>query len=230
MSLLTVQRKLLAAGFDPGPLDGAWGRKTEATIDHVIDLARQFRPIDKPIPANVRDAALVDRIVSDGLRLLWPVIPDTEEARVMLLAISGQEADFTHRWQVFDRKRPDAMGAARGLWQFERGGGVKGVLTHERTKALAANVCRLRGVTAMVDAVYNRLHADDVLAAAFARLNLWWHPKPLPAVGDVQAAFDLYIDIWRPGAWARGNTTQKEQLRRKWAGYYADALAARKTK
>ena len=117
------------------------------------------------------------------------------------------------------------MGAARGLWQFERGGGVKCVLTHERTRALAANVCRLRGISATVDAVYNRLHADDVLAAAFARLLLWSSPRALPAIGDVEGAWQAYLREWRPGAWTNGSTAQREGLRRKWAGYYATARA-----
>lgn len=39
MSILTVQRKLQAAGFDPGPLDGLWGRRTEAALDALIAKA-----------------------------------------------------------------------------------------------------------------------------------------------------------------------------------------------
>lgn len=218
MSLLTVQRKLQAAGFDPGPLDGLWGRRTEAALDAALAAAGvpSSRPMDGP--------AAVALIIGDGLSLLPPSW-NSPQARLLMLAISGQEADFRHRWQVYDAKRPEAMGAARGLWQFERGGGVRGVLTHERTRTQAAEVCRMRSVSPTVDAVYSALHRDDILAAAFARLLLWTNPNALPAIGQEEAAWQLYLREWRPGAHANGSTSQREGLRRKWAGYYATALA-----
>ena len=214
----TVQTKLRAAGFDPGALDGLWGRRTEDSLDAALAIAK------RPAPVSETPAQAVVRLCIDPALKLLPARMDTPEARVMMLAITGQEADFHHRWQVFDRARPDAMGAARGLWQFERGGGVRGVLTHERTKRLAIDVCRMRNVPATIDAVYNRLHEDDILAAAFARLLLWSSPAALPAVGDVDAAWRAYLREWRPGAHANGSTSQREGLRRKWAGYYATAL------
>ena len=104
-------------------------------------------------------------------------------------------------------------------------GGVRGVLTHERTKTQAAEVCRMRNVAPTVDAVYNALHLDDTLAAAFASLLLWSSPRALPAIGDVEGAWQMYLREWRPGAWTNGTTAQREALRRKWAGYYATARA-----
>ena len=218
MTILTVQQKLRTAGFDPGPLDGLWGRRTEAALDAALAAAGapSSRPMDGP--------AAVALIIGDGLSLLPPSW-NSPQAQLLMLAISGQEADFRHRWQVYDAKRPEAMGASRGLWQFERGGGVRGVLTHERTKTQAAEVCRMRNVAPTVDAVYNALHLDDTLAAAFARLLLWSSPRALPAVGQEQGAFDFYLREWRPGAWANGSTAQRETLRRKWTGYYATARA-----
>lgn len=227
MSINQVQQMLADAGFDPGKIDGLWGNATRSALAAALSLARAARPVP-PLSDTLRNAIAVDRILGDGLQLLAPEVRDTQEARVLLIAYSGQEADFTHRWQVFDRARPDAMGAARGLWQFERGGGVRGVLTHTATRALAARACALRGLPATVDAVYSALHRDDILAAAFARLNLLWHPARLPAVGDVEGAWKLYIEIWRPGAYWNGNTAQRESLRRKFAGYYATAVEARK--
>jgi len=229
MSITQVQQMLVDAGFNPGKVDGVWGNATRSALATALDLARSGRPAP-PVSGALRNAIAVDQIIADGLQLLVPAIPATEEARVLLLAYSGQEADFHHRWQVFDRARPTAMGAARGLWQFERGGAVRGVLTHARTRTMAAVLCRMRGLPATIDAVYNALHQDDLLAAAFARLNLWWHPSPLPAVGDVDGAWKLYIDAWRPGAyWNAGVTTaQREALRAKFAGYYNIALQARK--
>ena len=49
------------------------------------------------------------------------------------------------------------------------------------------------------DAIYAALEYDDVLAAGVARLLLWTDPKALPPVGDVDAAWALYLRTWRPG-------------------------------
>ncbi|WP_442951954.1 hypothetical protein [Orrella sp. JC864] len=149
---------------------------------------------------------------------------DTPRARVMLLAICGQEADFRHRWQIFDASRPERMGAARGLWQFERGGGVRGVLRHAASAAHARAVCAARAWSPTETDVYNCLHLDDVLAAAFARLLLWTDPRALPDVGDVEGAWQLYLRTWRPGAYTRGTEAQRAGLRAKWGGYYAQAV------
>ncbi|MFY3402250.1 hypothetical protein ACOTJC_28770 [Achromobacter xylosoxidans] len=122
---------------------------------------------------------------------LLPAKMDTKEARCMMLAIGLQESRFQHRQQI--------GGPARGFWQFEKGGGVKGVIMHDTTRGLAQAVCKARGVPATTDAVYAALDQDDVLAAAFARLLLWTDPKPLPALGETDQAWDLYARTWRPG-------------------------------
>ncbi|PZP58290.1 hypothetical protein [Pseudoxanthomonas winnipegensis] len=163
--------------------------------------------------------------ITPALRLLPPRM-DTLQARVEMLAICGQEADFRHRWQVVDPARPEVRGPARGLFQFERGGGVRGVLRHAQTAAAAAALCLTRGVAADERAVYEALAGDDVLAAGFARLLLWSDPAPLPAVGDVNGAWQLYLRTWRPGAYTNGTAAQKVRLRDKWAGYYATAREA----
>jgi hypothetical protein len=133
---------------------------------------------------------------------------DSPEARVMLLAIGLQESRFAHRRQI--------GGPARGLWQFERGGGVAGVLRHPSSKVLAADACRDHCVKPTAAAVYGHLEHDDVLAAKFARLLLWTDPRPLPALGDVEGAWRYYIRNWRPG----------KPHRHTWNALYADALEA----
>ena len=122
---------------------------------------------------------------------LLPARMNSPAAIALLLAIGLQESRLTHRRQI--------GGPARGLWQFERGGGVRGVLEHPSSKKLAAAVCEARGVEPIASRVYGALEDDDVLAAAFARLLLWTDPKPLPAIGDTQSGWDLYIRTWRPG-------------------------------
>lgn len=129
---------------------------------------------------------------------------DSPAARLMLLAIGLQESKFVHRRQI--------NGPARGFWQFERGGGVRGVMTHPVTAPLMRAVCTLRAVPYLEQVVYDRLEFDDTLACATARLLLYSDPRSLPARGNEQAAWDYYIRNWRPGkphrdAWVKNYAT-----------------------
>lgn len=132
---------------------------------------------------------IIDDAILPALGLLG--LKDTTEARVMLLAIGLQESRFEYRRQI--------GGPARGFWQFERGGGVVGVLTHSVSKQRASVLCAARGISATPSAVYDALEHDDVLAAGFARLLLLTDPNPLPGVGDVDGAWTYYLRNWRPG-------------------------------
>lgn len=143
------------------------------------------------IPRHVDDA------VNQALAML-PAQMDTIQARVMLYAIGLQESGFEHRFQVVAGK-PGAKGPARGYWQFEKGGGVKGVLTHEKTQTYAERICRTRGIDIGYEPAWLRLETDDVAAAAFARLLLWADAGPLPAITDQRGAWDCYVRNWRPG-------------------------------
>lgn len=119
-------------------------------------------------------------------------VRDSDEARVMILAIGLQESRFEHRRQM-------GNGPATGFWQFERGGGVKGVLKHPASKTKAALLCKARGVDAEPYAAWAALETDDVLAAGFARLLLLTDPRALPAITDPVGAWDCYTRNWRPG-------------------------------
>jgi|SRR5690554_6265003 len=143
--------------------------------------------------------------IAPALELL-PADMTSPEAEVMLLAIGLQESRFKARRQI--------RGPARGFWQFERGGGVLGVLRHRATSRHALHICDARGVQPVADQVYQRLERDDILSAAFARLLLWSDPHRLPAVGGVAAAWDLYIRTWRPG----------QPHRHTWDALYAQAM------
>jgi hypothetical protein len=122
----------------------------------------------------------------------------SDEARVMLLAIGLQESRFRHRLQM--PLRPGMPnGPARGFWQFERGGGVAGVLTHPASRDIAAAIIHKRGIPNESRAVWTALAEDDVLAAIFARLLLFTDPAPLPAIGRDAHAWACYIRNWRPG-------------------------------
>lgn len=148
-----------------------------------------------------------ERAITPALALL-PAIMTSPAAEVLLLAIGLQESRLTHRRQI--------RGPARGLWQFERGGGVTGVLRHPASRDHAGRVCDARGVAPTPDVVYQRLEHDDVLAAAFARLLLYTDPARLPAVGEVGASWDLYLRTWRPG----------KPHRHTWDVLYAQAMEA----
>ena len=132
------------------------------------------------------------RSVESGLALL-PANMTSNAARVMLIAIAGQESDWVYRVQ-------HGGGPARGLLQFERPGGVRAVLVDHRTKALAAEVLGKLGYSGINEhGAWEKLAEDDVLAAAFGRLFLWQHPKPLPNPRDANACWTYYLDQWRPG-------------------------------
>lgn len=149
--------------------------------------------------------------------LLLPAKMSSPQAECMLLAIGLQESRLIHQRQI--------KGPARGLWQFEQGGGTAGVLRHPLTAKLARDVCAARGVEPTPAAVQIALAGtDDVLDAAFARLLLWSDPGKLPGKDDTEGAWQLYLRTWRPGAHTRGTQAQKDDLRAKWGRNYAAAV------
>lgn len=105
-----------------------------------------------------------DQLIDTSMQLL-PARMYSAKARVILLAIGLQESRFEHTHKI--------GGPAHGYWQFESGGGVKGVMNHEASKGYARDVC--------------------------ARLLLWTDPRSLPEIGAQTAAWDTYIWNWRPG-------------------------------
>lgn len=134
---------------------------------------------------------ILDKAVMPALAYL-PAKMNTPAALIMLIAIGLQESRLIHRKQI--------GGPAHGLWQFERGGGVRGVINFGgETSRLAKAVCEAEGVRFTADDVYQALPQNDVLAAAFARLLLWTDPKPLPNAQEVDKGWDLYMRTWRPG-------------------------------
>lgn len=171
---------------------------------------------------SVNLMTITDEAITPALALL-PAKMDTAEARLMLLAIGLQESRFIDRRQLVGRP-PRPVGPAKSFWQAEQGGGmVRGVRTHSATRDLAAQLCRTRGVVADDAAIWNAIERDDVLAAGLARLLLWTDPGRLPALGDEDGAWQLYLRTWRPGAYARGTSEQRTELRAKWASNHTQA-------
>jgi len=146
-------------------------------------------------------------VIRPALGLL-PEPMHTPRAEAMLLCIALQESRCTHRRQI--------NGPARGLYQFELGGGVTGVLTHHASRehirdALAA----LAYPPDQWDPAhcYEAIEHNDLLATVFARLLLWTHPAPLCGPEDSEGAWTQYLATWRPGRPHRAT----------WGDFYAEA-------
>jgi hypothetical protein len=122
-----------------------------------------------------------------------PEVPMSNAAKVLLVAISGQEAGWTARRQA-------GNGAAAGLFQFELGG-IGGVMEHPASRNLARAACQAANVTFDRLAVWASFQtaAGDYLALAFARLLLWTDAAPLPAATDQEGGLIYYKRNWRPG-------------------------------
>jgi len=118
-------------------------------------------------------------------------VKSDDRARVLSLAIAGQESEWIHRVQI--------GGPARSFWQFEAGGGVAGVLGHASSKDKIKAVCNELGVECKVSVVHRDMKDNDVLAASMARLLLFTDAAPLPGVGEVESGWEYYLRSWRPG-------------------------------
>lgn len=138
----------------------------------------------------------VARFIIPAAFSLLPEVMRSQSAKAELLAIGLQESRFLHRRQL-------EGGPARGLWQFERGGGVRGVATHPKTEKILESVLReLRYESIVGDsrAMHYAIEDNDVLACVFARLLLWTVPGRLPGPTEHEAGWAQYLEGWRPGA------------------------------
>ena len=131
-------------------------------------------------------------ILPAAFRLLPPRM-ESPEAAAMLLAIALQETRVESRKQFGD-------GPAMGFWQFERGGGVRGLLTHRSTQPILTVLCeRTFQLSSTERAVHEALEHNDVLAAVCARLLLWTVPDRLPHRDETARSWEQYLAGWRPG-------------------------------
>lgn len=146
-------------------------------------------------------------------------VPAGPRAEAMMLAIGLQESRFIHRDQVVPGKLAGQVGPATGFWQFEKGGGVAGVMQHAMTADIARHVAAASAIAFDRDVIWRSFAtpAGDQLAAAFARLLLFTDPRPLPeaAAESEEAAWQCYVRNWRPG----------KPHRDTWGGFWSQALA-----
>lgn len=168
---------------------------------------------------------ILDEDVAAGLALLPQAMSrNLKQVQVQLLTTHLQESPGQDQCQL-PRKPGGACGPARGIFQFEKGGGVRGVLEHPSTKNVARLLCKELGIEPTADAVYDALRTtDDRLDVAFARMLYWTDKDPLPGYGDVSKSWEYYIRNWRPGAFANGTPEARAALRKKWSANYARAM------
>jgi hypothetical protein len=155
--------------------------------------------MNDPLPPQARLDLTLAAIIRPVLSSMAEAerIPHSTAAERMLLAIGWQESRFLYRDQV--DTGPAVMGPATGFWQFERTGGVQGVMRHHATRFPALGRVAMAGVAFDAQAIWAAFTEarHDRLACAFARLLLWSDPHPLPA--SEARAWDYYLRTWRPG-------------------------------
>lgn len=158
-------------------------------------------------PTAITPAVLLDYMIDPTLAWLEELIgiPMSDEARVLLLTIIGQETNWGARLQQ--------GGPARGWYQFESGGGIAGVLTHPASSANIRIVCDALLIPCTQSTCYEAVAWNGILATSFARLLLYTDPAPLPAVGEIETAYAIYDRCWRPGS----------KRPQDWPGNYATA-------
>lgn len=157
-------------------------------------------------PVYLRD------VVLPAASALLPAKMDTPAARALLIAIALQESQCIARRQYRN-------GPARGFWQFETAG-VAGVLTHAASKERLYAVLLTLNYPPAVSALHEAIEHHDILAAVCARLLLWTDPRPIPALGEVEASFQMYLRTWRPRDWLTGGSHPAD-----WTANYASGLA-----
>ncbi|SDC68687.1 hypothetical protein SAMN05428966_102115 [Massilia sp. PDC64] len=121
-------------------------------------------------------------------------IPDTMDARRFMLAIALQESGLAHRRQVVGDTE---SGPAASFWQFEQGGGCKGVLNHYLVASTMRNLCVDFNIEATPAGLWEAMRYHDIVAAIAARLLLYTLPSKLATTAA--DGWAQYTAAWRPG-------------------------------
>lgn len=112
-----------------------------------------------------------------------------------LLAIALQESALRYRRQVVAGGAEN--GPASSFWQFEKGGGCKGVLAHRLTAQPMGAICSAYNVAPDAQSLWEAMRFQDIVAACAARLLVYTLPGALP--DNASQGWAQYIDAWRPG-------------------------------
>jgi hypothetical protein len=145
-------------------------------------------------------AAFLQSVIAPRERLLSQYV--SAEASCLLLAIAGQESDWTQRLP------PEVeTDGPRGFWRCTKHGLTLRTLTAEATRGDLHRVCLGLSIPLGLDAVHEAVAWNDTLAYCVARLALVLDQSRLPAIGDPAAARETYLRVWvpaepRPERWA----------------------------
>ena len=141
---------------------------------------------------------LVSTAINPALNILATIMSpsvNTPTAARFLTTIAIQETELKARRQMED-------GPARSLFQFESVA-VDNVLSHPLSRKYASEFCKILCYRITKDEPKNiatimaAIEHNDVLAAGFARLNLWASAYMMPTTED--SGWAVYTGIWRPG-------------------------------
>lgn len=122
-------------------------------------------------------------------------IPSSVPAARFMLAIALQESNLSYRRQVVNGGKES--GPAASFWQFEVGGGCKGVLTHPSAAPRMTKICEAFNVAPEPLALWEAMRYQDIVAAAAARLLIFTLPHSLPMTAE--NGWNQYLSAWRPG-------------------------------
>lgn len=145
-------------------------------------------------------------------------VPVSASARVLVMAIAGQESRWAARRQVgLQEYYPQKVGA-RGYWQCEStwGGPVAINDVLQKTPVQIAAACKALDISCDAHALYEACAWNDTIACIMARLKLWSDPAPLPDYWDKGESWKYYLRNWQPGA------PHPES----WSGLHDQAMAA----
>lgn len=136
-------------------------------------------------------------------------VVDSVAARRFLLTIALQESRLLNRRQVGSDGHED--GPAASFWQFEKGGGCRGILRHKMSAPHIRAICADFNIEPTEQALWEGMRYQDIVAAAAARLLVFTLPGALPTTAA--EGWAQYLDAWRPGK-PHPST---------WAGHWATA-------
>ncbi len=147
--------------------------------------------MDQMSPERLLKTAIIPALIE----LRGAGMADTLEVRRFMLAIALQESGLQHRRQV--SADGTESGPAASFWQFEKGGGCKGVLAHPAVAQRMRAVLDAFNVESNALALWEAMRYQDIVAAVAARLLIYTLPAELPETAD--QGWSQYISAWRPG-------------------------------
>jgi hypothetical protein len=138
--------------------------------------------------------AFLSRVLDPSLDLASSLIgiAMNEEARVLLMAIAGQESSWMTRTQE------GAPTLGRSYWQFETNG-CSALATNPVSAPKLVMLVEGLDIPKVLPTIHEAVAWNDTLAAGMARLLLFTDPAPLPIIGDHENSWEMYLRNWRPG-------------------------------